>query len=163
MAQDLIDVLIRQWKTERPDLNVEPMGVVGRVLRLATRLERRVSETLKPYGLTVGGFDILATLRRTGNPQGLTPTELMEAVMLSSGAMTNRIDRLEEQGLVERRPSPNDRRSLQVLLTAEGRKVVDKAVADRLDEAEGALCGLKAEERDQLADLLRAMLQGLND
>ncbi|QGQ24923.1 MarR family transcriptional regulator [Gimesia benthica] len=163
MAQDLIDVLIRQWKTERPDLNVEPMGVVGRVLRLATRLERRVSETLKPYGLTVGGFDILATLRRAGDPQGLTPTELMEAVMLSSGAMTNRIDRLEEQGLVERRPSPNDRRSLQVLLTAEGRKVVDKAVADRLDEAEDALCGLKAEERDQLADLLRAMLQGLND
>jgi DNA-binding MarR family transcriptional regulator len=83
--------------------------------------------------------------------------------MLSSGAMTNRIDRLEEQGLVERRPSPSDRRSLKVLLTAEGRKVVDKAVADRLDEAEGALCGLKAEERDQLADLLRAMLQGLND
>ncbi|MFG0240624.1 MAG: MarR family winged helix-turn-helix transcriptional regulator [Gimesia chilikensis] len=163
MAQDLIDILIRQWKTERPDLNVEPMGVVGRVLRLATRLERRVSETLKPYGLTVGGFDILATLRRAGDPQGLTPTELMEAVMLSSGAMTNRIDRLEEQGLVERRPSPNDRRSLQVLLTAEGRKVVDEAVADRLDEAEGALCGLKAEERDQLADLLRAMLQGLND
>ncbi len=163
MAQDLIDILIRQWKTERPDLNVEPMGVVGRVLRLATRLERRVSETLKPYGLTVGGFDILATLRRTGNPQGLTPTELMEAVMLSSGAMTNRIDRLEEQGLVERRPSPSDRRSLQVLLTAEGRKVVDEAVADRLDEAEGALCGLKGEERDQLADLLRAMLQGLND
>lgn len=163
MAQDLIDILIRQWKTERPDLNVEPMGVVGRVLRLATRLERRVSETLKPYGLTVGGFDILATLRRTGNPQGLTPTELMEAVMLSSGAMTNRIDRLEEQGLVERRPSPSDRRSLQVLLTAEGRKVVDEAVADRLDEAEDALCGLKAEERDQLADLLRAMLQGLND
>ncbi|MFI4852941.1 MAG: MarR family winged helix-turn-helix transcriptional regulator [Gimesia chilikensis] len=163
MAQDLIDILISQWKTERPDLNVEPMGVVGRVLRLATRLERRVSETLKPYGLTVGGFDILATLRRAGNPEGLTPTELMEAVMLSSGAMTNRIDRLEEQGLVERRPSPNDRRSLQVLLTAEGRKVVDEAVADRLDEAEGALCGLKAEERDQLADLLRAMLQGLND
>ena len=163
MAQDLIDILISQWKTERPDLNVEPMGVVGRVLRLATRLERRVSETLKPYGLTVGGFDILATLRRTGNPQGLTPTELMEAVMLSSGAMTNRIDRLEEQGLVERRPSPNDRRSLQVLLTAEGRKVVDEAVADRLDEAEDALCGLKGEERDQLADLLRAMLQGLND
>ncbi|WP_417397052.1 MarR family winged helix-turn-helix transcriptional regulator [Gimesia chilikensis] len=159
----MIDILIRQWKTERPDLNVEPMGVVGRVLRLATRLERRVSETLKPYGLTVGGFDILATLRRTGNPQGLTPTELMEAVMLSSGAMTNRIDRLEEQGLVERRPSPSDRRSLQVLLTAEGRKVVDEAVADRLDEAEGALCGLKGEERDQLADLLRAMLQGLND
>ena len=163
MAQDLIDILISQWKAERPDLNVEPMGVVGRVLRLATRLERRVSETLKPYGLTVGGFDILATLRRAGNPQGLTPTELMEAVMLSSGAMTNRIDRLEEQGLVERRPSPSDRRSLKVLLTAEGRKVVDEAVADRLDEAEGALCGLKAEERDQLADLLRAMLQGLND
>ncbi|KAA0134109.1 MarR family transcriptional regulator [Gimesia chilikensis] len=163
MAQDLIDILISQWKTERPDLNVEPMGVVGRVLRLATRLERRVSETLKPYGLTVGGFDILATLRRAGDPQGLTPTELMEAVMLSSGAMTNRIDRLEEQGLVERRPSPSDRRSLKVLLTAEGRKVVDEAVADRLDEAEGALCGLKTEERDQLADLLRAMLQGLND
>ena len=162
MSQDLIDDLISQWKTERPELDPTPMGVVGRVLRLATYLERRVGNTLKPFGLTVGGFDILATLRRSGSPYAMTPTELMEAVMLSSGAMTNRIDRLEQKGLVERQHSHSDRRSLKVHLTRMGRAVVDEAVAARLIEAEDALSGLKARERKQLAGLLRVMLQGLD-
>ena len=131
------------------------MAVVGRILRLAGHFERRVNKALKPFGLAVWGFDILATLRRHGEPYAMTPTELMDAVMLSSGAMTNRIDRLEKLGFVQRQPSPNDRRSLQVQLTKKGRKVIEKAIEVRLTEADDALGGLNKRDRKQLGELLR--------
>jgi len=134
------------------------MAVVGRILRLAAHLDRRVNEALKPFGLAVWGFDMLATLRRHGEPYAMTPTELMEAVMLSSGAMTNRIDRLEKLGLVERQPSPNDRRSFRVQLTREGRKVIEKAIEVRFAEAEDALDGVSKRDRKQLGNLLRNVL-----
>ncbi len=158
MAKDIIDQLIDQWERERPDLDARPMAVVGRILRLAAHLDRRVNEALKPFGLAVWGFDMLATLRRHGEPYAMTPTELMEAVMLSSGAMTNRIDRLEKLGLVERQPSPNDRRSFQVQLTREGRKVIEKAIEVRFAEAEDALDGVSKRDRKQLGNLLRNVL-----
>ncbi|MCA9016162.1 MAG: MarR family transcriptional regulator [Planctomycetaceae bacterium] len=162
MHEDFIDHLIGQWKSERPDLDATPMGVVGRILRLSTHLERRVNEALKPFGLAQWGFDILATLRRSGSPYAMTPTELMEAVMLSSGAMTNRIDRLEQLGFVKRKPSPSDRRSLQVQLTPQGRKIIDEAIEARFAEADQALSGLKKRDRKQLADLLRVLLHNLD-
>ena len=158
MAKDIIDQLIDQWERERPDLDARPMAVVGRILRLATHLDRRVNEALKPFGLAVWGFDILATLRRHGKPYAMTPTALMEAAMLSSGAMTNRIDRLENLGLVERQPSPNDRRSFQVQLTRKGRKVIEKAIEVRFAEAEDALDGVSKRDRKQLGNLLRNVL-----
>ena len=158
MTKDIIDQLIDQWERERPDLDARPMAVVGRILRLAVHLDRRANEALKPFGLAVWGFDILATLRRFGEPYAMTPTELMKAVMLSSGAMTNRIDRLENLGLVERKPSPNDRRSFRVQLTHEGRKVIEKAIEVRFAEAEDALDGMSQRDRKQLGSLLRNIL-----
>ncbi len=158
MENDIIDQLIDQWKRERPDLDARPMAVVGRILRLGALLDRRVNEALKPFGLAVWGFDILATLRRHGEPYAMTPTELMAAVMLSSGAMTNRIDRLETLGLVERKPSRNDRRSLRVQLTRKGRKVIEKAIEVRFAEAEDALDGVSRRDRKQLGNLLRNVL-----
>ena len=158
MEKDIIDQLIDQWKRERPDLDARPMAVVGRILRLAALLDRRVNEALKPFGLAAWGFDILATLRRHGEPYAMTPTQLMEAVMLSSGAMTNRIDRLEKLDLVERQPSPSDRRSLRVQLTREGRKVIEKAIEVRFAEAEDALDGVSQRDRKQLGNLLRNVL-----
>lgn len=163
MDYDIIDKLVQDWCRERPDLDPSPMSVVGRILRLANRLERRVNEVLKPFGLAMWGFDVLATLRRCGDPYAMTPTELMHSVMLSSGAMTNRIDRLEKLGLVERCPEPTDRRSLRVKLTKKGLKVADLAVAARLKEAEDALNVLNKRDRKLLADLLRRVLLGLAD
>ncbi|QDV51142.1 MarR family winged helix-turn-helix transcriptional regulator [Gimesia fumaroli] len=162
MDKDFIDHLISQWKSERPDLDATPMAVVGRILRLSTHLDRRVNEVLKPFGLALWGFDILATLRRSGSPYAMTPTELMDAVMLSSGAMTNRIDRLEQLDFVERKPSPSDRRSLQVKLTKRGRKIIDDAIAARFAEADQAQTSLKKQDRKQLADLLRTLLHNLD-
>ncbi len=118
MERDIIDTVIKQWRTERPDLDSRPLAVVGRILRLAGILERRANAALKPFGLPIWAFDVLGTLRRQGAPFSMTPTELMRSTMLSSGAMTNRIDRLEEQGLVAREPDPDDRRSLHVRLTS---------------------------------------------
>ena len=158
VTKDIVDQLIDQWEHERPDLDARPMAVVGRILRLATHLDRRANAALKPFGMAVWGFDILATLRRHGEPCAMTPTELMQAVMLSSGAMTNRIDRLEDLGLVERQPSQNDRRSFRVQLTREGRKVIDKAIEVRFAEAEDALDGVSQRDRKQLGNLLRNVL-----
>jgi DNA-binding MarR family transcriptional regulator len=163
MDSDPIDGLIAQWKVERPDLDATPMGVAGRILRLAVRLERRVGATLSGFGLTLWQFDVLATLRRSGEPYRLSPTQLMHEVMLSSGAMTNRIDRLESKGLVRRRPQPTDRRSVQIELTAKGKQLVDRAVAARFDEAREVAGLLSSRERATLERSLRNLLLPLEE
>lgn len=161
MDQDVIDEVLRQWRRERPDLDPSPLAVVGRILRLSGHLERRANEVLKPFGLPIWGFDLLGTLRRSGEPYSLTPTELMKSAMLSSGAMTNRIDRLEAMGLVERKPDPDDRRSLKVVLTPKGLELIDQAAAVRFEEAREALSNLSAEHQRRLADLLRKLLHSV--
>src|SRR4051812_7221624 len=110
MARDLIDRMNERWRAVRPDLDPAPLELVGRVIVLAQCLERSVNAALAGFGLSLGQFDILATLRRRGPGAGLTPTRLMRSVALSSGGMTNRLDRLEQAGLVERRADPADRR-----------------------------------------------------
>jgi DNA-binding MarR family transcriptional regulator len=162
VESDAIDELIRHWRVERPDLDPEPMAIVGRILRLAVHLENRVNDVLSPFGLALWGFDVLATLRRQGKPYAMTPSELTRSVMLSSGAMTNRVDRLEKLGLVARQPDPLDRRSLRVLLTSKGLKVVDKAIAARFDEGRDALRSLSAKERKELQVLLRKILLAID-
>lgn len=161
MEPDRIARLIDQWKVERPDLDASPMGVAGRVLRLAVFLERRVAETLARFDLTLWQFDVLATLRRTGAPYRLSPTQLMREVMLSSGAMTNRIDRLEARGLVRRLPDPSDRRSVQIELTAEGKRLVDEAVAARFEEAREVAELLGKRDRESLEQGLSRLLLAL--
>ncbi len=153
-----IDKIIEQWESERPDLDAGCMGVVGRILRLAEHLERRANEALKESDLPIWAFDMLGALLRSGEPYSMTPTELMKSVMLSSGAMTNRIDRLEALELIERIPDNRDRRSLHVRLTAKGRKAIAAAAPVRFAEAWDALRNLSEREQASLSALLRKML-----
>jgi DNA-binding MarR family transcriptional regulator len=158
MQRDHLDKVVEQWQHARPDLDSQPMAVVGRILRLAGLLEQRANVALQPFGLAIWGFDVLGTLRRQGKPYALTPTELMQATMLSSGAMTNRIDRLEKLGLVERTPHEHDRRSLLVTLTSKGLRVVDQAAMARFDETRAALQQIPSAEQASLARSLRKIL-----
>ena len=158
MNQDLVDSLIQQWSIERPDLNASAMGVVGRILRLAAGLQRRGEESLAPFNLSMWQFDVLATLRRAGAPFRLSPTQLMRAVMLTSGAMTNRLDRLETAALLRREPDPADRRGLQIVLTSQGLELVDLAIVARLQDAQGVVQLLTQKERQSLEPVLRKLL-----
>ncbi len=153
--QDLLDQLIADWKHERPDLDAAAMQIVGRTINLAGKLRSSANQALKPFELHYTDFDVLATLRRSGKPYRKTPTELSQLVLLTSGAMTAAIHRLEKRGLVSRAPDPSDGRAMAVVLTVEGVRLVDKAVASRFAEAETAVAALSPEDRARLAELLR--------
>lgn len=161
MIRDTLDEIVNAWQTVYPNVDARPLEVVGRILRLAGRLERRANEVLKPLDLPIWAFDVLGALRRHGSPFSMTPKQLLASVMLTSGAMTNRIDRLERMGLVKRTPASNDRRSLHVCLTTAGRKAIDAAVKLRFGEAEDAVHSLSVRERKQLAALLRKLLMAV--
>lgn len=157
-AGDVIDDLLAAWRTARPDLDPGPLGVVGRVIVLAQHLEASVGAALAKHHLTLGQFDILATLRRHGPKGGLTPSELLGSVLLSSGGMTARLDKLEEAGLVVRSADADDRRKVVIELTAKGKRVIDAATATRFEEAKSSLPPLNANEMQTLAGLLRRWL-----
>ena len=125
---DHVDRIVTQWRRERPDLDVAPLGVLGRLFRVAQLADDALAKGVEPFGLQRGWFDLLAALRRAGAPYELNPTELMKATLLSSGGMTKRLDRLVEAGLVERRPDPDDRRGTLVRLTRQGKSTIDKAL-----------------------------------
>ena len=157
-SPDAIDLLMDAWREARPDLNPSPLGIVGRVIVLAEQLEKSVEAALAKHDLSLGQFDILATLRRNSPKGGLTPTQLLESVMLSSGGMTARLDQLMKGGLIARSADAKDRRKVVVDLTAKGRKVIDAATATRFDEARESLPRLKPAEMKMLEDLLRKWL-----
>lgn len=161
--QDRIDRILAQWCRERPDLDTRAMALVGRIQRTAAALRPRLDETHERSGLQGESFDVLAALRRAGRPYQLSPTHLYREMMLTSGAMTNRIDRLEEAGLVSRRPDPHDRRGTLVRLTAKGKALIDAATTEHVANEERLLAGLNAREQLQLADLLRKLLLSLGD
>ncbi|THF55065.1 MarR family winged helix-turn-helix transcriptional regulator [Ollibium composti] len=155
---------IAQWRKERPDLDVSPMAVLGRLSEAATLVARdRLAPLFARYGLQHGEFDVLATLRRSGAPFSLTPTALYETTMVTSGAMTNRLDRLEKAGLIRRVPHPSDRRGLMVQLTEEGRELIDRAVEAHIENEHRILSSLNTEERERLAALLEKLIAGLSD
>ena len=156
--QDFLDRIISDWRRERPELDSAPMGLSGRILRLAGLLERRAERALEPYGLSVWQFDVLATLRRAGAPFSRSPTELARAVMLSPAAMTHRIDRLEKLGLVRRADVEGDRRSVRIELTADGLERIDRAIEGRFTEAHAVAELLPAEGRREVEQGLRALL-----
>jgi DNA-binding MarR family transcriptional regulator len=160
-APDHMDMILAQWRRERPDLDVAPLGILGRLFRAAHLADAELAKGIAPHDLQPGWFDLLAALRRAGTPFELNPTELMRATMLSSGGMTKRLDRLEEAGLVERRPDPSDRRGTLVGLTRRGRAVVDEAVVTHVANEERILGPLSARQRRALDDLLRALLTDL--
>jgi DNA-binding MarR family transcriptional regulator len=146
------------WQRERPDLDVSPMQVLSRVTRLARHLDRHRSAAFARSGLEPWEFDVLAALRRAGPGHRLSPGQLLKETMVTSGTMTNRVDRLASRGLVQRLPDPADRRGVLVRLTDEGRATVDGALGALLDREHELLGGLDAEGRESLAVLLRDLL-----
>ncbi|HMO12196.1 MAG TPA: MarR family transcriptional regulator [Actinotalea sp.] len=155
---DEVDRIIEAWRRERPDLDVEPLAVLSRITRLAKHLDQARARAFDGHGLEQWEFDVLSALRRAGEPYELSPGALVTQTLVTSGTMTNRIDRLAARGLVERRPAPADRRGVLVTLTAGGRARVDAALADLLDVERDLLAALPAAERGTLATLLRRLV-----
>lgn len=154
---DEVDALVSAWSRERPDLDVAPLEVLSRVTRLARHLDLARRESFETHGLGPWEFDVLAALRRAGPPYTLSPGRLLQVTLVTSGTMTNRIDRLASQGLVVRAPDPYDGRSVQVRLTAAGRRRVDDALTDLLEHERAILAALPVHERATLAALLRRL------
>jgi DNA-binding MarR family transcriptional regulator len=158
MKRDSFDTIRDQWERERPDLDASGPEVSWRISFLHKELRRSLAKRLAGLDLPIWAFDVLASLRRQGPPFQMSPSGLCEAAMLTSGAMTNRLDRLEVEGLVERHPDRDDRRSLNIQLTEKGKDLVDEAVGIRFDHANEALAPLGRSERVQLVDLLRKLV-----
>jgi DNA-binding MarR family transcriptional regulator len=161
--RDAVDEMLRQWSRERPDLDTTGMGIVLRVLSLAGRFSDRLKEILAPTGLAAWEFDVLSALRRSGPRAALNPGELCESAQLTSGAMTHRLDRLEERGLVRRRAARADRRSVEVTLTRKGLALVDQVIGTRMADAADSVRGLGAADRRQLERMLRRLMLELEE
>jgi DNA-binding MarR family transcriptional regulator len=155
MKTDAVDDILEQWSEERPELETDSLGVVIRITSLSRAFLRRAAEALEPLDLELFEYDVLSALRRQGRPYALPATGLAKETGLSSGAMTNRIDKLESRGLVTRKADKSDRRAVIVSLTAKGKRAIDDAIQLRLDAADDSLQGLTRRERSALAALLR--------
>jgi DNA-binding MarR family transcriptional regulator len=160
---DHVDRVLQQWRAERPDLETSPMGIVGRIQRASRLLERGLSENFARHDLQLWEFDILGTLRRSGPPYRLTAGALSASSMVTSGAITNRIDRLVARGLVTRETDPDNRRSVVITLTESGWALIDDVLVHHVAHEERVLACLNTTERQQLATLLRTLLIGLGD
>jgi DNA-binding MarR family transcriptional regulator len=158
---DEVDEVVAAWKRERPDLDLSAIAVAGRLGRLALRFGPAQDRTLAKFGLQNGGFDVLATLRRSGEPYRLTPSVLSDQLMLSRAGMTSRLDKLEEAGLVARSLDPEDRRSFHVELTAAGLAVVDEAMTEHTANVTRLLSVVTPTELAALGDTLRKLLRQL--
>lgn len=156
--KDEIDRIVELWKRERPDLDVSPTHVVQRIIRLALLQEASFARVLAQFGLSWGEYVVLAALRREGPSHRMSPTTLYGSVLLSSGGMTKRLDRLESAGLIGREPDPADRRGRLVVLTRKGKELVDRAVVAHLANEEHLLAALSPNERRKLTALLRKLL-----
>jgi len=160
-ARDGVDEILEQWAKERPDLDASPIGVIGRISRLARELEQRLEPVYKEHGLEPGWHDVLATLRRAGPPYRLRPSEFTGALMLTSSGTTKRLDRLEHAGLIARSPDPDDRRGILITLTPKGRKLIDRVTDAHLANERDLLEALSETDRKRLAELLRKLQLGL--
>jgi DNA-binding MarR family transcriptional regulator len=160
--RDGVDLIVEQWRRERPELDPSPIGVIGRISRLARELEQRLDAVYRAHGLEAGWHDVLATLRRSGPPYRLRPSEFTRALMLTSSGTTKRLDRLEQAGLIRRDPDPEDRRGTLITLTEQGRELIDSVTEAHLVNERELLSSLTKAEQRQLADLLRKLRIGLN-
>lgn len=160
-GMDHVDEILRQWNRERPDLDVGPMGLIGRMGRIVHYLTREMDKTFATFGLTGASFDVLATLRRAGAPYSLSPGDLLATMMITSGTLTNRIDQLEKAGLVARASNPEDGRSVIISLTPAGLATIDAAVSAHVETQRRLVSVLSAEERALLDVQLRAFLAGI--
>lgn len=158
-----VDRILSQWARERPDLDTTPMGLTGRIGRIARHIGREIEEGLRAFDLNLASFDVLATLRRAGEPYTLSPGDLLANAMVTSGTMTNRIDQLERRGLVERRENPEDGRSVLIALTPAGFKLVDQAIEAHVENLHSLTGGLSESEYTRLDRLLTTYLNALED
>jgi len=156
--RDEVDELVEAWARERADLDLAPVEVFSRIYRLSRHLDLARKEAFAEHQIESWEFDVLAALRRAGAPYELSPGRLLKQTLVTSGTMTNRVDRLAGRGLVERRPDPDDRRGVIVRLTAEGKATVDAAFEALVERERALLADLPARERKQLAGLLRTLL-----
>ncbi|MFF2544367.1 MarR family winged helix-turn-helix transcriptional regulator [Kitasatospora sp. NPDC058063] len=156
--RDTVDDIVEQWARARPDLDAGPMALIGRLRRLNVRVDNALREYFTACGLDSSEFDVLATLRRSGEPYELNARALLKSAMVTSGAITNRVDRLSAKGLVERNPCPSDRRAVLVRLTPAGKELIDGALAGHVGNEERILSVLDADERTRLDALLRKLL-----
>jgi DNA-binding MarR family transcriptional regulator len=160
---DAIDAVVDQWHRELPNVDIWPMSILGRIVRLSRVLEKEYRKFFAEHGLEPFEFDVLTTLRRSGEPYELTANALLKAALVTSGAITNRIDRMEVKGLVERVRDLDDRRSVRVRLTPHGREVLDGIFSLHIKNAERMLQALDAEQCEQLASGLRMLLESFGD
>ena len=156
--EDAVDLILEQWARERPDLDCSPMGVIGRITQLQREVHLAQRATFARHGLDAPAFDVLAALRRAGEPYQLTPTALMRTALVTSGAITQRLDRLEDKGLITRTRSEADGRAVVVSLTRAGQDALDAALPDHLETERKLLDGLTDDDREALAGLLRRFL-----
>lgn len=163
MKKDQVDLIKDQWAKEKPEVDTSPMQVIGRISRISRHIDRLLQLNYSNFGINGGEFDVLATLRRAGEPYQLIPTDMFKSMMLSSGAMTNRLDRLEKMGLIERTPNPSDRRGVLVGLTKKGLDLIDKAYPKHIAHEDNMLEALSKTEREQLINLLRKLLLSYED
>ena len=160
---DRLDELAGQWKAERPDLDSGVMVEVARLLLVARLIGGRLAAYAAEHGLQLGEADVLLTLRRSGDPYSLSPTRLADSLLISTGAMTNRLDKLEARGLVSRDRHPTDRRALEIRLTPEGRRLVDDVIGGHVENEREMLSALSDREREQLTRITRKLLAHLDE
>lgn len=154
---DHVNKIIAQWSQEREDLNTKPMATIGRIMRLSVLFSREMEKTFNEFGLNFASFDVLATLRRSGQPYALSPGDLIASTMVTSGTMTNRIDQLEKKGLVTREQSQNDKRSVLISLTTKGANVIDVAIKKHVETQQRLTTMLSIEDQETLDTLLQSM------
>ncbi|WP_420431035.1 MarR family winged helix-turn-helix transcriptional regulator [Candidatus Poriferisocius sp.] len=157
MTFDRVDSILEQWASERPDLDASPIGIFGRISRIDRLFEQSMAEFLRPHGLTLGLFDVLAALRRIGEPFQAKPSDLAATTMLTSGGMTGRLDQLEKLNLVLRVPDPDDRRVMMAQLSPEGRTLIDRLMAEHLERERDRLEWLQVGESEEFAGYLRKL------
>ncbi|MBG2709919.1 MarR family transcriptional regulator [Proteus columbae] len=158
---DRIDKITKQWQRERPDLDISPMGLIGRLGNVTLHLSREMEKVFSQFGLNTSSFDVLATLRRAGDPYTLSPGEMLSTLMVTSGTMTNRIDQLEKAGWVIRKVNPEDGRSFLVSLTPEGLELINQVIEAHAENQKRLVSGLSQQEQQTLNQLLKVFLNSL--
>ncbi|MBG6026002.1 MarR family transcriptional regulator [Proteus mirabilis] len=158
---DRIDKITKQWQRERPDLDISPMGLIGRLGNVTLHLSREMEKVFSQFGLNTSSFDVLATLRRSGEPYTLSPGEMLSTLMVTSGTMTNRIDQLEKAGWVIRKVNPEDGRGFLVSLTPEGLELINQVIEAHTENQKRLVSGLSQQEQQTLNQLLKVFLNSL--
>jgi DNA-binding MarR family transcriptional regulator len=158
VENDSVDRIVAAWRRRDPDLDSSSLEVTGRMVLCASYYERAVVAVLQPFGLSIADFDVLNTMRRVGDQHGSKPTDLARSSLVTTGAMTSRLDRLERSGLIRRLPDPADRRGVLVRLTSQGSKVARQALQELIAANQAFLEPLSPEQRESVASALKALL-----